>query len=72
MLNEGDSNVRIAKIDCTVDKQICTDQDISGYPTMKFFKKGSTVGKKFIGTRDLPTLTTFLNEQLREVIFCKY
>lgn len=68
MLNEDDSNVRIAKVDCTVDKQICSDQEVTGYPTLKFFKKGNTEGEKFRGTRDLPTLTSFINDQLRGVI----
>lgn len=66
MLNEGDSNIRIGKVDCTVENRICSDQDITGYPTLKFFKKGQTEGVKFRGTRDLPSLTTFINEQLRE------
>ncbi|XP_044758087.1 thioredoxin domain-containing protein 5 [Coccinella septempunctata] len=65
MLNEDDSNVRIAKVDCTVDKKICSDEDVTGYPTLKFFKKGNSNGEKFRGPRDLPTLTTFINEQLR-------
>lgn len=67
MLNEDDSNIKIAKVDCTTDSSICSDHDVTGYPTLKFFKVGSTEGVKFRGTRDLPTLTTFINEQLREV-----
>ncbi|XP_050293337.1 thioredoxin domain-containing protein 5 homolog [Anthonomus grandis grandis] len=66
MLNEDDSNIRIAKVDCTTDAKICSDQDITGYPTLKFFKSGEKDGIKFKGTRDLPTLTNFINEQLRE------
>lgn len=64
ILNEDDSNVRIAKVDCTIDKEICSEHDVTGYPTLKFFKQGSDEGVKFKGTRDLPTLTSFINEQL--------
>lgn len=67
MLNEDDSNIKIAKVDCTADSDICSEHDVTGYPTLKFFKVGVTEGVKFRGTRDLPTLTTFINEQLREV-----
>lgn len=67
MLNEEDSNVKIAKVDCTTDSSVCSEQDITGYPTLKFFKVGVEEGVKFRGTRDLPSLTTFINEQLREV-----
>jgi len=65
MLNEEDSNIRIAKVDCTVDSKICSEEDVTGYPTLKFFKVGSSESVKFRGTRDLPSLTMFINEQLR-------
>ncbi|CAG9772659.1 unnamed protein product [Ceutorhynchus assimilis] len=65
MLNEDDSNIRIAKVDCTTDAKICSDQDVTGYPTLKFYKVGQEEGVRFKGTRDLPTLTNFINEQLR-------
>lgn len=74
MLNEDDDgNVRIAKVDCTVDSKVCSDQDVTGYPTLKFFKVGSDEPVKFRGTRDLPSLTSFINEQLGSVsvIFMK-
>lgn len=64
MLNTEDSNIRIAKVDCTTDGNVCNDNDVTGYPTLKFFKAGETEGVKFRGTRDLPSLTTFINEQI--------
>ncbi|XP_046734653.1 thioredoxin domain-containing protein 5 homolog [Diprion similis] len=68
MLNGiDDGQVRIAKVDCTVDATICSDNDVTGYPTLKFFKAGGSKGIKFRGTRDLPTLTTFINEQIGSV-----
>lgn len=65
MLNEDDGNIRIAKVDCTSDSKICSEQDVTGYPTLKFFRTGSSESVKFKGTRDLPSLTLFINEQLR-------
>ncbi|KAJ8917127.1 hypothetical protein NQ315_012617 [Exocentrus adspersus] len=67
MLNEEDSNIKIAKVDCTTESKVCADEDVTGYPTLKFFKVGYAEGVKFRGTRDLPSLTNFINEQLREV-----
>ncbi|XP_075238196.1 thioredoxin domain-containing protein pretaporter [Lycorma delicatula] len=65
MLNEDDkSQVTIAKVDCTISTELCSLNDITGYPTLLFFHKGKTVGVKFRGTRDLPSLTTFINVQL--------
>lgn len=28
-----DSNVKIAKIDCTTDSSLCAEHDVTGYPT---------------------------------------
>lgn len=68
MLNDDrDGNIRIAKVDCTSDSKVCSEQDITGYPTLKFYKTGSSEGVPFRGTRDLPSLTMFINEQLRSV-----
>uniref|UniRef100_A0A1B6DFB0 Thioredoxin domain-containing protein n=1 Tax=Clastoptera arizonana TaxID=38151 RepID=A0A1B6DFB0_9HEMI len=63
---EEKSKVVIAKVDCTVDTELCSIQDVTGYPTLKFFKMGESgdTGVKFKGTRDLSTLTSFINTNL--------
>lgn len=66
--NEADNNVKIAKVDCTTDNALCTEHDVTGYPTLKFFKAGESKGTKFRGTRDLPSLLSFINEQLGNII----
>lgn len=64
MSNLEDKNIKIAKVDCTTDDSLCTEHDVTGYPTLKFFKAGEAKGTKFRGTRDLPSLTSFLAAQL--------
>lgn len=31
--NEEDSDIRIAKVDCTIESVLCSEQDVTGYPT---------------------------------------
>lgn len=66
MLNTQDeSRVRIAKVDCTENQKTCSGNDVTSYPTLKFFKLNSEEeAVKYRSTRDLPTLTQFINEQL--------
>jgi protein disulfide-isomerase-like protein len=45
--SELPDNVRVAHVDCTQQQDICTQQDIKGYPTLKFHKAGSTEGERY-------------------------
>ena len=66
MLNtQEESRVRIAKVDCTENQKACSSNDVTSYPTLKFFKHNSDDEPvKYRSTRDLPTLTQFINDQL--------
>lgn len=66
MLNTQDeSRVRIAKVDCTENQKTCSANDVTSYPTLKFFKINSEEEAiKYRSTRDLPSLTQFINDQL--------
>ncbi|KAG5684013.1 hypothetical protein PVAND_013266 [Polypedilum vanderplanki] len=65
MLNTQDeSRVRIAKVDCTENAKTCSDNEITSYPTLKFFKANGEEPVKYRSTRDLPSLTQFINDQL--------
>jgi len=61
-----DSEVTIAKVDCTVSTALCSAQDVTGYPTLKFFKNGAEKedGVKYRGNRDAASLEKFIKEKL--------
>jgi len=65
--NEKDieeQDVLIGKVDCTVETALCSAQEVTGYPTLKFFKSGTDSGVKYRGQRDLDSLVKFINEQM--------
>jgi len=62
--DEEDQDVLIGKVDCTVEPSLCSAQDVTGYPTLKFFKSGTDSGVKYRGQRDLSSLVKFINEQM--------
>ncbi|KAL9880311.1 thioredoxin domain-containing protein pretaporter [Glossina fuscipes fuscipes] len=65
MMNvKDDPRVVIAKVDCTQQHELCTQHEITGYPTLRFFKLGQKGSVKFKGTRDMPAITEFINQQL--------
>lgn len=62
---DEEGRVKIAKVDCTESSKTCTDNDISSYPTLKFFHANSVDEPvKYKSSRDLPSLTQFINDQL--------
>lgn len=63
--NQDESRVRIAKVDCTENQKTCSANEVTSYPTLKFFKLNSEEeAVKYRSTRDLPSLTQFINDQL--------
>lgn len=51
-------------VDCDDNQATCSANDITGYPTLKFFKIDTPEPIRYRSTRDLPSLTQFINDQL--------
>jgi len=61
---KAEPDVLIGKVDCTIETALCSAQDVTGYPTLKFFKSGTESGVKYRGQRDQDSLVKFINEQM--------
>ena len=61
----NEPNVVIAKVDAEAPnaKATAEEQDIKGFPTIKFFPKGSTTPKAYEGSRTAKDFVSYLNEQ---------
>lgn len=65
MMNvKEDAKVIIAKVDCTEHQRLCAQHEVTGYPTLRFFKLGESESVKFKGSRDMPAMTEFIQQQL--------
>ena len=49
---KAEPDVLIGKVDCTIETALCSAQEVTGYPTLKFFKSGTESGVKYRGQRD--------------------
>ncbi|XP_065860391.1 probable protein disulfide-isomerase A6 [Euphorbia lathyris] len=56
-------SVLIGKVDCDEHKSVCGKYGVSGYPTLKWFPKGSLEPKKYEGPRTAEALTEFVNAE---------
>jgi len=59
------SSVLIADVDCTAEgEDLCKKYEVSGYPTLKYFKDGDMEGENYSGGRDFSSLEKFVSEEL--------
>lgn len=58
------NEVKIAKLDCDQHKDLCSKHGVSGYPTLKFFPKASTVSEDYNEGRSAEEATQYLNNKL--------
>jgi protein disulfide-isomerase A6 len=61
----NEAGVLVAKVDAEGEdsKATAKDQGVTGYPTIKFFPKGSKEAEAYSGGRTEPDLVKFLNEK---------
>ena len=64
----GSSSVIIGSVDCTAEdnEELCHTFGVQGYPTLKYFKDGSTEGEDYSGGRSLDDLESFTEEELNK------
>lgn len=51
-LKENGSKTRVAKVDCTVHRRVCSRFGVNGYPTLVFVNEGQVY--RYKGGRSLP------------------
>ncbi|KAG0170339.1 protein disulfide-isomerase precursor [Apophysomyces sp. BC1034] len=54
-------NVKLAKVDCTENQDLCQDYEVRGYPTLKLFRKGDTTEYK--GPRKADGIVSYMQKQ---------
>jgi len=57
------SSVVVADVDCTVEDELCQQQGVQGYPTIKYWD-GSGDAKDYNGGRDFDSLKSFVGDNL--------
>ncbi|ORX80283.1 protein disulfide isomerase [Basidiobolus meristosporus CBS 931.73] len=56
-----EQDVKLAKIDCTVEMDLCQEFDVTGYPTLKVFREGSP--SEYNGPRKADGIVSYMKKQ---------
>jgi len=59
--NPGVKGVKIGKVDCTAEDNICKQYSVSGYPTLLYFRNGEKIDK-YDGDKSLDALKQYLKK----------
>lgn len=57
----------IAKVDCTIDTELCSNEDVLGYPTFIFYKKSNPDGRRFNDEVSFENFELFMFEEIYKV-----
>jgi len=63
LFTESD-DIIIAAVDATESKNLASKFEIKGFPTIKFFPKGSTKAEEYTGGRTAETITSWINQKI--------
>lgn len=56
-----EKDIKIAKVDCTVETEVCKEHDIRGYPTIKLFRNGEP--SEYSGARKADAIVSYMKKQ---------
>lgn len=62
-LASSNPNVKLAKVDCTTEQEVCSKFGVQGYPTLKFFTKGSSEPMPYEGGRTAGEIVNWLKKK---------
>jgi len=60
LATKSKGNFNVAKVDCTVEKDVCSKYGVRGYPTVKLFVNGQP--EDFKGQRNIEAFTKFVED----------
>lgn len=58
----GVAGVKVSKVDCTVNTVVCKKYDVSGYPTLLYFRNGDLL-ETYSGAKTLEALRSYLKQK---------
>jgi len=55
-----DESIALAKVDCTVESDLCQQHEVQGYPTLKIFREGTP--SEYKGARQADAIVSIMKK----------
>lgn len=65
---KGSKSIVIARVDCTQEGDLCNQENIHGYPTIKIYNSNDNQGTEYEGPKDFSSLVELLRKQFNLAI----
>ncbi|UZJ53027.1 hypothetical protein CBS101457_002347 [Exobasidium rhododendri] len=59
-------SIKLAKVDCTAEEQLCGQYDVKGYPTLKVFRNGQA--SEYTGPRKTDGIISYMQKQSLDAV----
>jgi len=58
-----EKNIKLAKVDCTEQADLCKEYGVEGYPTLKIFRGPDAPPSAYSGARKAPAIVSYMTKQ---------
>ncbi|KAL1923057.1 uncharacterized protein VTP21DRAFT_9433 [Calcarisporiella thermophila] len=62
------TGIKLAKVDCTVEQELCSEHDVEGFPTLKVFHEGKEPIDDYAGSRRSAGIVSYMKKQVLPVL----
>lgn len=66
------STARLGEVDCTSQGDVCTKFGVTGYPTLKFFKKGEETPADYQGDRGADAIVDYAKRAVYKEVWVSF
>jgi len=66
--SQGITDSVVAKVDCTIERELCSKYDVKGFPTLKLFRNDNSEPASYDGGRKADAIVSYIKKQSQPAV----